>query len=110
MLTAQRSFTKPREKMIGKVLRHAALLIEERGWCQRDWVDADGRLCIDAAVGYAEGGDIWDKDFYGGSKLTMDIVEDSLGETAISWNDEPGRTAEEVTAALRAAADAWDAA
>ena len=98
-----------REKSVADVLRHAARIIEERGWTQlegsRSHPASDSRVCLVGSVEVAGGSDAilygnWFARWFGryaGSPIPM------------AWNDTPGRTAAEVIAALRAAADAWEA-
>ncbi|MDP9145933.1 MAG: hypothetical protein M3N43_14790 [Actinomycetota bacterium] len=82
------------------MLRHAARIIEERGWCQTTMEDRAGRVCllggIVKSVGYQELG-----------RAAHQFVMGQIG-SAINFNDTHGRTAAEVIAALRAAADEAD--
>lgn len=72
----------------------------ERGWCQGDYEDSDGNCCVVGAVLLCSG--------EGGDFRAPDVILPSLrqviGGTEISWNDAPGRTQSEVSAALREAA------
>ena len=98
------------------VLRHAALIIEERGWSDDEPITADGRCCTLGAIRLAVHGNIgglFSDEMapavrYFGLRLDPTDAENAIGSIAV-WNDAPGQTAEEVTAALRAAADAWEA-
>lgn len=104
-------------KTTADVLRHAALLIEERGWCRADRQSPDGQLCIVGAIELAQFGSVHELgDIDGVPSEQIDpfalpgamAVEKYLGLEARGtwgWNDAPGRTAAEVIAALRAAAD-----
>lgn len=87
------------------VLLGAADVLERDGWCQGEGIDDDGRRCIVSALGAAsgtgfEGGRLWTE-----SNLAVrrQLNNDELLST---WNDEPGRTIDEVTALLRATAEA----
>ena len=100
--------TEPRVKSVPDVLRHAARIIEERGWCQRDMTTPDGRVCLVGAIVIANG---CDTNGFGGyftpiGSEAWDLMWDRLVVLPSSWNDTPGRTAAEVIAALNAAADA----
>lgn len=109
-----------REKTPADVLRHVARIIEERGWCQVSSEDSTGRVCIIGGIETAVFGRVGDtKD--PNDSLWLDhkwpLVNavrdhlDSFLDVPSTWvyNDETGRTASEVTAALRSAADAWEA-
>jgi hypothetical protein len=93
----------PKTKTTADVLRHAALLIEERGWCQGDAVDAHGHLCAVGALSLAMYGD---PECMIPSEISNALRRsfDSRYSVPI-WNDVEGRTAAEVIAALRAAAE-----
>jgi hypothetical protein len=75
-------------------LLDAAQYIREHGWCQRTIRDEEGRVCLIGALQSVEG---W---------------ENSVAPTMLrriiscipSWNNAPGRTKEEVIAALEGAA------
>lgn len=74
-------------------LRQAADYIETHGWCQGKFERDDGHVCVSRAI-HRAGGDLAARlafvDFLG----TPDV-------SLLGWNDTPGRTAEEVIAALR---------
>ena len=104
----------PQTKTYPDVLRHAALIIEERGWHQGHYISGDGKVCALGAIVLALGGSF---DATGGPKYksftdyaqASEMVSDYLtGGGPIygvaDWNDRQGRTAAQVTAALRAAA------
>lgn len=90
------------------VLRRAADLLEEFGWCQRRWGSkAQGEMCATGAIREALAE-------YGFSKDDLKpivTVARLLGPpySIISWHDTPGRTKAEVTAALRQAAERVEA-
>ena len=102
-------------KSVPEVLRDAARIIEERGWCQNAVQDLNGAVCAWGGIRLAIYGDS-DSD---GSTAFIELDEAStraLAEylepgtgifigTVASWNDEPGRSVPEVVAALRGAAE-----
>jgi len=92
-------------KTVRDVLLHAALLIEERGWCQGLYEAPDGRLCAIGALSVASGGDA---DIYVGGAADEALARIVCTAYIPHWNDATGRTAAEVIAALRAAAEATD--
>ena len=85
------------------VLRHAALIIEERGWVQRVLSNAEGQVCALGAIYTAATGEA-----YGAPDRYCDEAAEALSEHVGAdiedWNDAQGRTAEQVIAALREAA------
>jgi hypothetical protein len=88
------------------VLHRAADLLEEFGWCQgRMGSKQEGMFCISGAVNEAvrELG-------YNYTRLPSDPLYVSgtrfFGGNGPRWNDEAGRTKEEVVSALRSAAEA----
>jgi hypothetical protein len=94
---------KPADKPVeldetGKVLMRAAEIVRERGWCQLDYEDDQGRVCAAGAL-YAASGDEWPYVAMGRRRLAA-----SLGRAVETWNDVPGRTKEEVIEALERAA------
>jgi hypothetical protein len=95
-------------KTTADVLRHAALLIEERGWMQG--VSTGPSRCavfaIDTAAGANNDVVHWRAHRVLASYLGLNIP-DVVGDRRpiVEWNDTPGRTAAEVIAALRAAAE-----
>lgn len=89
-------------KTIADVYRHAALLLEERGWCQWFSEDPDGRFCMIGAIARVTG-------YNDLGRAAHHALIETIPSGPMNFNDEPGRTAAEVTAALRAAADAYEA-
>lgn len=84
---------------VAAVLDGAADLLERDGWCQRAWRNRTGQRCAQTAlVDSAEG--VYDDPWV---KATW-VMRQWIGESLTPWNDEPGRTASEVIAALRGAA------
>lgn len=107
-----------REKTVADVLRHAALVIEERGWSHGQLRSDDGSVCVWGGIRTAVFGDDEGNGFME-DKPAIRVLAESLGFPTtlhhglghvVEWNDAPGRIAEQVTAALRAAADAWETA
>lgn len=86
----------------------AVEVLEQRGWCQGKLEATDGRVCAVGALRAAAWGDPYSRTFPGEEKVDVEPVERALdavnavlsGPRArsmiVSFNDEPGRTAEEV--------------
>ncbi|MEH1011718.1 DUF6197 family protein [Micromonospora sp. CPCC 206060] len=115
-------------------LRFAALYIERHGWHQGDYHPTTGNpfppACAAAAIGIAVAGHrvthVRDldpdtcRDYLAAFNALVDYLDDinpsivwddpgiSEHVSPYSWNDAPDRTAAQVTATLRAAADTWD--
>jgi hypothetical protein len=92
----------PQVDDIGRDLLAAADYIEEHGWCQgRPYLGESA--CVIGAVNIVTNGD---KRLFETDRLrhAMERVHKTLGGSAISWNDNPTRTKEEVVSALRKAA------
>lgn len=91
-------------------LRAAADVLRRDGWCQRAWRDGDAR-CVAGALTRA----VMDRTEAEGSNFdrpwqaASDALTLQVGQAAMIWNDVNGRTADEVIAALEAAADAAEA-
>ncbi len=86
------------------VLRKAADLIDERGWLQGQNFDADGRCCAFWALGKAAGKQRGLRPIYDQFAGYLHARNPRWREVS-SWNDAPGRTKEQVVAALRECAD-----
>ncbi len=72
-------------------LHAAADYIERNGWCQRSFRHGD-RRCVAGAI----------KEVAGVYATPLLYLQARLGVQSITgWNDEPGRTTEEVLRALR---------
>ncbi len=83
------------------VLNKAADLLERHGWCQGVSIDAAGRMCAGYALQQAEP-DVHAR--YGARIALFEIIGvDSVN--ILAWNDRPKRTAEQVIATFRAAAE-----
>lgn len=98
---------------VPSILRAAADDIVRLGWCQFTYRDESGCLCGMGAVitacgvdPYGQGGRSYP---YGSNARLVDAcrgyLTEWLGGPFASWNDEPGRTQDQVVAALRQAAD-----
>lgn len=92
------------------VLERAADLLESGpGWCQRTYLDSDGRMCMLGAVRRAAG---WwtviepdrSRDAYVRAEHAHNILDAFLGMPVAIWNDQHGRTADEVVDKLKHAA------
>ena len=91
---------------VGEVLRKAADYIDEHGWAQGHWDCETGCVCADGAIIQVAG-----EEHSSQATTAFDVASDvakmrSSGTcySIISWNDQPGRTKEEVTRLLRDAA------
>lgn len=71
--------------------------LEVYGWCQNDYVGADGAMCLAGAIGRAR--DELRLSF-GEAADAMSLVAVVCGQYVPEWNDTPGRTADEVKAVL----------
>lgn len=86
----------PSEDEVRECARRAAEILREDGWCQGVSRDERGAHCAAGAVWEAcpgPGG-------YPVRLLTQIRLGRVIGTQVVSWNDTPGRTAEEVIAAL----------
>jgi hypothetical protein len=95
------------EKRVGEIplfiapwqqnLLDAADLLDKRGWCQLSGKNNKGEACTQWAIAFtADNEPRW--------LQAAAHFQAFLGEPVWSYNDEPGRKKEEVTAALRACA------
>ena len=94
-------------------LRAAADVLERDGWTQGDYVTECGR-CVMGAIAAALGGSYGETSVpyenHGRRYLALREIRNSVGTYDLDlWNDTHGRTAAEVIAALRAAADRAEA-
>jgi len=83
------------------VLNRAADLLERHGWCQDVYVDDAGRMCAQQALMQAE------PDVYRRATARR-VLDEQAGFESLNipkWNDQPGRTAKQIIAAFRAAAE-----
>lgn len=117
----------PSTAQVAAALRRAADLIEEHGWTQGDYFRTrDGEpfegldewefgcsMCALGALRVADARDDEDRFEEAVAALTRGLeatpgIELFEGAEIACWNDEPGRTAEEVVAQMRATADRLD--
>jgi hypothetical protein len=90
------------------VLRRAARLLRERGWCQGRLMATDGRLCLLGALDAAA----FSFRMYSARAQAHAMVAVSAylgGQTFAAFNDAKGRTVAQVIAVLEAVADQEDA-
>lgn len=93
------------------VLSAAADLIDKRGWHQDDYLGPDGGVCCLGAIQIASfrAQRLFGSDHFAAAKLLSARLglpapdAAAAGKQIVEWNDEPGRTQAEVTAALRGA-------
>ncbi|MGW5267186.1 DUF6197 family protein [Rhodococcus sp. NPDC003994] len=93
-------------------LNAAADLIAERGWTHGVVRDRDGRLCVIGALRTAVFGSVdvgTDDPVPAGARTLYNkarwaLIDQTDGQDPVDWNDNPYRTAYDVTTALRAAA------
>src|SRR4051812_11113109 len=90
-----------------EILHRAADLLEEFGWCQKQLGSKElGQMCVFGAL--AEAADEF--------RVPTDILRQAIGQVTPSdedgrwghlttWNDQPGRTRDEVVARLREVAE-----
>jgi hypothetical protein len=107
-----------------ELLRFAALYLARHGWCQDDYYQprAFNRLtppaCAAGAIAMAAYGRCVDTpttyagpekaDFAVAMAVFDDWIWEHYLETAYTWNDDHGRTADQVIAAVNACADDYD--
>jgi hypothetical protein len=87
----------------GKILLDAADYVERHGWCQNEFQNGFGSVCIMGALLHVVQ---WPDHLQGrGITEILPRLTKYLGVTRLdNWNDAPGRTNEQVVAALRGAA------
>lgn len=92
----------PRYDAVGQCLLDAAERIRSRGWCQKRLCAMDGSLCLVGAIfglnEEAEGMLPFRKQLSEVESKARVLMEDN--DFGPDWNDAPGRTKEEVIAAL----------
>ena len=95
------------------VLLRAAEIVRERGLAKWQLEDTDGRVCIHGAIriaayGHSAGAGIGPEEIESCQALCKYLRQTDAkgihGYGAAEWNNEPGRTADEVIAALEGAA------
>ena len=94
--------------------RRAAQFIEARGFCQCTYEDHAARLCLKGALNLVAYGHPVECGVECGDSISLvnkvanHIAQRVGAESAIWWNDAPGRTKADVLAALRATADEFE--
>ncbi len=91
------------------VLRDALRILNHHGWCQGTLIGKDGGVCASYAIQSAAG--CTDDDLPPNDTPKSRLVGEAIdalgvlhpGQVLVEWNDDDRRTAEEVTAAFRAA-------
>jgi hypothetical protein len=78
-----------------RLLLAAANYIEEHGWCQGALENINGQVCLVGALDKTK--DYNDQGYYPAILAIQDIIGPRFGE----WNDQPGRTKEDVVNLLR---------
>lgn len=104
MLSNEKWDVKPEDKILTlqqQIFLNAASLIEKRGWCQGRAMDGKGRVCLMQAIGRAAGELGVDTFRTSGVWPFVEEVHSRLRRGGTAWNDAPGRTKEEVIAALK---------
>jgi hypothetical protein len=86
------------------VLRKAAEILGERGWCQRSSMDDQGHLCALGALGVASRAISPSAYTKAGAALARHLCIESRYDIP-EWNDVQGRTAEDVILAMKRAAE-----
>jgi hypothetical protein len=96
------------------LLLDARDVLRDRGWCQFQLEDANGRVCVNGAIAVAMDGDAMGKRIQYGSRFEKPWLEAQASlqqATGVSnawnvptWNNTPGRTQADVEEALEIAA------
>lgn len=81
----------------------AADYIEAHGWCRDDYEDFASQVCLIGALGQAACSDAEMGERDPLARKALDEMGFDTPESAVSWNDAPERTKEEVIARLRGA-------
>lgn len=92
-----------------QLLRDAADRIARDGWCQGKYADGR-RRCLLGAIGFSIVNEIPEENVHAACQVRAVLRARGVsvnGHVSIAaWNDAPGRTADEVIALLREAAEA----
>ena len=89
---------------VGRVLLEAAEIVR-RGWCQGALVTSGGKYCVLGALNVVTCGDVYSLQYSSENLAARKRLRESLGIVWLhTWNNAPGRTAEEVAEALERAA------
>jgi hypothetical protein len=83
-----------------RALQQARATLLESGWCQGVGVDADGRCCVIGSFNSIKWHGYWPALGY------LDQLVPTGAMSLVSWNDEAGRTVNEVLELLDCAASA----
>jgi hypothetical protein len=88
-----------------EVIEKAIGIIDERGWCQHMEEDDDGRVCLNRALDLAMPiRPLSSARVRMRVRRAVSLDPSVLGSLLSVWNDEPGRTVEDVVLALKHAA------
>jgi hypothetical protein len=90
------------------ILRRAAELLGERGWCQGEIEDGDGRMCAVGAIRRAASEVMHTRHSWSESVALNRLrgqVRTREMHSIPRWNDAPERTAEDVILAMKRAAE-----
>lgn len=91
-----------REQQAATLLRKAAERLESRGWTQTVCCNGE-RTCLSTAVFMAAAENGFPE---GALETALVAVRQAVGYVSLAeWNDEPGRSLDEVTQTLRSVAD-----
>lgn len=103
------TFTNERLVLAANRLRSAVAILDIKGWCQGKTFDNLGRCCAVGAIYWTEGHEM---DVNGRDRLDAHLLVNShlvnvlhcRSDGVDAWNDEPGRTKDEVCYELFATA------
>jgi hypothetical protein len=87
-----------------QLLLDAAALIDKVGWCQGTAVNHQGQLCAAGAMYYSNKVVYLHGDLSVYNEARNHFLDTIKDHNVPTWNDAPGRTQEEVVAAMRKAA------
>lgn len=80
-----------------EVVEKAIEILDDKGWCQNNFVNPDGKVCLEEALGRANWivskNSVMPEDVYSGVRETTGISKYAF---LSEWNDRPERTVEEV--------------
>ena len=89
------------EKCPSEIVEAALTALEDKGWCKKQFVDNDGRMCILGAVEFASQEQGITTQF---GSLARHAIRRQISTGIISWNDKIERTFEDVREVLTNAA------
>lgn len=84
-----------------EMLAAVARLIESHGWCQGRYSDEDGRLCVLGAFRRLPGGQQVGALSAALEAVYLEVEGETEDGQVGTWNDQPGRTKEEVIAMVQ---------